>query len=207
MVPDRTNQCAECGRDLPPRAGRGRRRRFCDATCRSAARRRRAGTSPTTCELSVGGHTCPHPADGEVRLPQTPDRVRVCGGHRPVAEALLSERYPGACWWPYPLPAGGHEGSAGVYRLRFTDDDGWELLRAGDVIAGHDGFGAHEAAAAQRWAASELLDDHGVRVLGWTTRTDAGQIEHVVILYGHDGDPDAQTTGSHTHLPPDSTHV
>jgi hypothetical protein len=34
--------CEACGRQLPTREGRGRRRRYCDATCRSAARRRRA---------------------------------------------------------------------------------------------------------------------------------------------------------------------
>jgi hypothetical protein len=34
--------CAACGRLLPAQQGRGRRRRFCDATCRSAARRQRA---------------------------------------------------------------------------------------------------------------------------------------------------------------------
>lgn len=33
--------CEACGRLLPPQQGRGRRRRYCDATCRSAARRRR----------------------------------------------------------------------------------------------------------------------------------------------------------------------
>jgi hypothetical protein len=33
--------CEACGRQLPPQQGKGRRRRYCDATCRSAARRRR----------------------------------------------------------------------------------------------------------------------------------------------------------------------
>jgi hypothetical protein len=33
--------CAACGRPLPIHEGRGRRRQYCDATCRSAARRRR----------------------------------------------------------------------------------------------------------------------------------------------------------------------
>jgi hypothetical protein len=33
--------CAACGRQLPARQGSGRQRRYCDATCRSAARRRR----------------------------------------------------------------------------------------------------------------------------------------------------------------------
>src|ERR1700735_2534081 len=35
-------RCEACGRQLPPQHGRGRRRRYCDATCRSAARRGRA---------------------------------------------------------------------------------------------------------------------------------------------------------------------
>ena len=34
--------CEACGRALPSQQGRGRRRRYCDATCRSAARRERA---------------------------------------------------------------------------------------------------------------------------------------------------------------------
>jgi len=34
-------RCEACGRQLPPQQGRGRRRRYCDATCRSAARRMR----------------------------------------------------------------------------------------------------------------------------------------------------------------------
>src|SRR5579875_1541737 len=33
--------CESCGRELPVSQGRGRRRRYCDATCRSAARRQR----------------------------------------------------------------------------------------------------------------------------------------------------------------------
>ena len=34
--------CASCGRKLPPQQGKGRRRRYCDARCRDAARRARA---------------------------------------------------------------------------------------------------------------------------------------------------------------------
>ena len=34
--------CQACGRPLPPQQGRGRRRRYCDARCRDAARRQRA---------------------------------------------------------------------------------------------------------------------------------------------------------------------
>jgi hypothetical protein len=35
-------RCAACSRKLPAQQGRGRRRQYCDATCRSAARRQRA---------------------------------------------------------------------------------------------------------------------------------------------------------------------
>jgi hypothetical protein len=38
--------CAACGRPLPIQQGRGRIRRYCDATCRSAARRRRDSSDP-----------------------------------------------------------------------------------------------------------------------------------------------------------------
>jgi hypothetical protein len=38
--------CEACGRQLPPQEGRGRQRRYCGATCRSAARRARALASP-----------------------------------------------------------------------------------------------------------------------------------------------------------------
>lgn len=34
-------ECASCGRPLPPQSGKGRQRRYCNATCRSAARRQR----------------------------------------------------------------------------------------------------------------------------------------------------------------------
>ncbi len=40
--------CATCGRPLPAQQGRGRQRRYCDATCRSAARRKRSRATDTT---------------------------------------------------------------------------------------------------------------------------------------------------------------
>jgi hypothetical protein len=51
--------CEACGRQLPQQQGRGRRRRYCDATCRSAARRTR--------ELSR------RPVPGHVKAPLTID--------------------------------------------------------------------------------------------------------------------------------------
>ena len=48
--------CAACGRQLPPQQGKGRRRRYCDARCRDAARRARArsgGRRPLTVNDSL----------------------------------------------------------------------------------------------------------------------------------------------------------
>ena len=39
-------RCAACGRSLPPQSGRGRVRLYCDATCRSKARRTRERQRP-----------------------------------------------------------------------------------------------------------------------------------------------------------------
>lgn len=41
VTSDEVTHCRQCGSALPAHAGAGRRRRYCDATCRSAARRRR----------------------------------------------------------------------------------------------------------------------------------------------------------------------
>jgi hypothetical protein len=38
-------RCAACGRELPPQRGRGRVRLYCDASCRSKARRNRANVN------------------------------------------------------------------------------------------------------------------------------------------------------------------
>lgn len=44
---DRPTTCLACGRPLPPQHGKGRQRRYCDATCRSAARRERVNSDLT----------------------------------------------------------------------------------------------------------------------------------------------------------------
>src|ERR1700733_9751756 len=51
--------CEACGRELPVQQGRGRRRRYCDATCRSAARRRRE-LAPTQPPLTVNENLTIH---------------------------------------------------------------------------------------------------------------------------------------------------
>lgn len=50
---DRRARCEWCGRDLPTQQGSGRRRRYCDATCRSAARRARARGEKSNASNSV----------------------------------------------------------------------------------------------------------------------------------------------------------
>jgi Protein of unknown function (DUF3887) len=49
-VVDQPTACAACGRALPVQHGQGRRRRYCDATCRSAARRQRQRITPSVKE-------------------------------------------------------------------------------------------------------------------------------------------------------------
>lgn len=44
---ERPTTCLSCGRDLPRQRGKGRQRRYCDATCRSAARRQRVNSGLT----------------------------------------------------------------------------------------------------------------------------------------------------------------
>lgn len=57
--------CQGCGRLLPASSGRGRRRRYCDATCRSQARRDRAPYRPD-CATRYGHWRCQAPATGVV---------------------------------------------------------------------------------------------------------------------------------------------
>src|SRR5579875_2370545 len=47
---DEPGRCQACGRALPVQQGSGRKRRYCDDTCRSAGRRRRAAGSASTAD-------------------------------------------------------------------------------------------------------------------------------------------------------------
>jgi len=179
-------ECVVCGRVLPAQCGQGRRRRYCDTTCRSTARRRRAPAPPTTCDLRFGPIACGQRADGEFST-AAPLRVRVCARHREAAETLLSGRYADVRWTRYAVPG---PPSLDLVEpadqtpecwLRFTDADGWELLAADEVIAGHDGMDAVDVEAAQEWAASQLFITRGVRVVGWMPRG-AGVTDRVATL-------------------------
>jgi hypothetical protein len=50
---DAPTTCEACGRSLNIQEGRGRRRRYCDATCRSAARRQRDRDDPVKITLTT----------------------------------------------------------------------------------------------------------------------------------------------------------
>jgi len=52
---DKPTTCNACGRFLDVQEGRGRRRRYCDATCRSAARRQRDRDEPVKVTLTSPG--------------------------------------------------------------------------------------------------------------------------------------------------------
>ncbi|RLK61600.1 NB-ARC domain-containing protein [Actinokineospora cianjurensis] len=83
--------CTRCGRPLPPRTDpRGRPRRFCSATCRSAARRQREAAAGQTrgCEFVVCGIPCGNPASGALELP-TGAVIAVCAGCAGVAARWL----------------------------------------------------------------------------------------------------------------------
>jgi Protein of unknown function (DUF3887) len=54
-----SSACAACGRALPSQQGRGRRRQYCDATCRSAGRRQRE-RSASTIPPAVKAHLTPN---------------------------------------------------------------------------------------------------------------------------------------------------
>ncbi len=72
--------CEACGRQLPPQHGRGRRRRYCGATCRSAGRRNR--------ELAGGS------SRSDVKAVLTPggrhDNLDVVGGGSATADPVAS---------------------------------------------------------------------------------------------------------------------
>ncbi len=72
--------CEACGQPIPPQHGRGRRRRFCGATCRSAARRARDRSRR-------GPVPHPSPAAGRRSAGAGP-RGDAPGGADPLAAAL-----------------------------------------------------------------------------------------------------------------------
>ncbi len=80
-VPDPVS-CEACGRPLPPQRGNGRRRRYCDATCRSAARRER--------ELAAGRRPPPKPAQAALTPAVRHDNVNSMAGPPGAADPVAA---------------------------------------------------------------------------------------------------------------------
>ncbi|MPZ66663.1 MAG: hypothetical protein GEU83_14520 [Pseudonocardiaceae bacterium] len=94
--------CQACGQRLPASTGRGRRRRYCDATCRSRARRDRAPYRPD-CETRYGHLRCAAPATGVVAREDAPYYaavVPVCDTCRPAVLAWCAASGRAVEWLP-----------------------------------------------------------------------------------------------------------
>jgi hypothetical protein len=105
--------CEACGRQLPAQQGRGRRRRYCDATCRSAARRQRdvargRGEPDAKAFLTAGSRHEELVTDGPSGRAD-PVTARILGASRRLAEAV---RRPGRGGAPLTALAAARELSA-----------------------------------------------------------------------------------------------
>ena len=86
-------RCAHCGEPLPSRAGGGRRRQYCGATCRSAARRVR--TPPRArCSMRAGRARCSTAADGRWHDTRGAVIAWTCAAHRELAGELARAGLP-----------------------------------------------------------------------------------------------------------------
>jgi Plasmid pRiA4b ORF-3-like protein len=86
-------RCARCGTLLPSRAGGGRRRQYCGATCRSAARRVRT-PPPARCSVRAGAARCSAAADGRWHDTRGVVIAWTCAAHRELAGELARAGLP-----------------------------------------------------------------------------------------------------------------
>jgi hypothetical protein len=82
--------CQFCGRPLSQPEGRGRKRRYCDATCRSAARRRRAAAAPLPASVNDGLTTSPRQAIVD-NVPGQPSALAAVGQAQARARSAEEE--------------------------------------------------------------------------------------------------------------------
>jgi len=92
--------CQACGRPLPPQQGRGRKRQYCDARCRDAARRQRArparrGSRTVKINLTADDRHEYLDAMGGVPGADDPVARRVAGTARRLAEEFTRGTSPG----------------------------------------------------------------------------------------------------------------
>jgi hypothetical protein len=79
-------RCRACGKPLPVQEGRGRQRQYCDASCRSAARRTRAASTPEPASVNPDLTSPPRKANLDI----------VAGRDRTTEGAPLAERLLGS---------------------------------------------------------------------------------------------------------------
>src|SRR5436305_3254261 len=131
--------CQTCGKSLPAQQGRGRQRQFCDATCRSAARRERAKAAVARLphvNLDLTAEVRKGSLDTVVNDAASPDRV--------VADVLDAARQFAEAW---PRQAAGSLAAVSAVRqlagavdeaLRATvdraRDSGHTWQEVGDVL-------------------------------------------------------------------------
>jgi hypothetical protein len=90
-----STNCLACGRELPASSGRGRPQRYCDATCRSAGRRRRE-SGDVKDGLTYRGGVSILDEDPMVALAAAHQRVRDAQGR--LQRAVETARAAGRTW-------------------------------------------------------------------------------------------------------------
>jgi hypothetical protein len=87
-------QCGHCGSTLPAVLGRGRSRKYCDATCRSRARRARTPPAPARCSVRAGLGRCATRSAGAWYDQRGTVAAHTCAEHRELAGELLRAGMP-----------------------------------------------------------------------------------------------------------------
>jgi hypothetical protein len=99
-------RCGHCGTQLPVSTGRGRSRQYCNATCRSRARRARSAPARASCAVRAGVARCAARATGAWYDTRGAVAVHTCAQHRELAGELLRARMPTGRRLDRWLPAG-----------------------------------------------------------------------------------------------------
>jgi hypothetical protein len=124
-----SGQCAHCEKPLPSRSGGGRRRQYCDATCRSAARRARTPPRAPRCSVRAGTARCATAAEGRWHDTKGAVIAWTCAAHRELAGELARAGLPSGRrpdrWLPasltwHPAPAA-TTGPAYTLTIRLED--------------------------------------------------------------------------------------
>lgn len=91
---EQQRRCGNCCRVLPETSGPGRARHYCDATCRSAARRARTPPAAARCSLRAGVARCGAAATGAWYDQRGRIAAHTCDAHRDLSGELLGQGMP-----------------------------------------------------------------------------------------------------------------